>query len=58
MAQSIRASAEINIYPLLMGSNPTGGKKDFIKIYISILKNLNILLGSMLVTREKIPFES
>ena len=38
-----------------MGSNPARGMKDFVKIFISILKNLNILHGSMLATREKNP---
>ena len=57
VAQLIKVSVLTPIHQNVMGSNPAGVKRTFIKIFISILRNLIILLCSMVATREKIWFE-
>ena len=53
VAQLIKAFVMTQIYPKVMGSNPAGVKRTFIKIFISNLRNLIILLCSMVATRGK-----
>ena len=53
VAQLIEASVLTPIHQKVMGSNPAGVNRTFIEIIISNLKNLIILLCSMVTTRGK-----